>query len=373
MRNALMLLIGFLPFMVTSAQSDCPAVTKLKSMYSDDVKLRSLMDSVFSHVQDLPDGSLNYWRHKNMTDLYGFLNQWCYKLPTVANGMGDIVTFSMLYYHNPYGLKFVEEEPGLSWSLYFVREQGKFMDSRQSTGSIPQWLADSTLHNADYLLPDGGYTSFNQFFTRELKPGMRPVARPNDNSVVVAPVDGIATWLDLDLKADSALPIKGRMKLHLNQLLPHSQHSGDFVDGSALAFILLPRNYHHFHAPVSGRLVESREDAGQVLFGSQLMDWLMTGTTDASVFENYKHGYFIFETERYGYVAMIPVGLETVGSVVFEKIVKDISSDNEVNVGKGQKLGHFAYGGSMVILLFQKGRLNSMTVQQGQQIGIFSN
>lgn len=102
------------------------------------------------------------------------------------------------------------------------------------------------------------------------------------------------------------------------------------------------------------------------------MDFLMTGKEDFSVFENFKHGYFIIKTRQYGYVAVVPVGLETVGSVVFEKRVKNISEGKEVMVSKGEKLGHFAYGGSMVLLLFEKNRMTSLTVQQEQQIGIFS-
>jgi phosphatidylserine decarboxylase len=256
--------------------------------------------------------------------------------------------------------------------MHFVNEQGKFMDSRQSTGSISQWLSDSSLHNNEYVVPLNGYQSFNQFFTRSLKPGMRPVARPNDNSVIVSPVDGIIDWVKIDLKADSTLPVKGRMRLSLNQLLGNSKFADKFIDGTVLSVILLPRNYHHFHSPVSGELVESKEHVGNILFGSQLMDFFMTGKDDFSVFENYKHGYFIIKTKQYGYVAMVPVGLETVGSVVFEHKVKDISTGKEVMISKGEKLGHFAYGGSMVMLLFEKNRMASLTVQQGQQIGIFN-
>jgi phosphatidylserine decarboxylase len=68
---------------------------------------------------------------------------------------------------------------------------------------------------------------------------------------------------------------------------------------------------------------------------------------------------------------MIPVGLETIGSVVFENRVKNISKGHEVAVSKGEKLGHFAYGGSLVFLLFEKNRFNLVSVQQGQQIGEF--
>jgi len=57
---------------------------------------------------------------------------------------------------------------------------------------------------------------------------------------------------------------------------------------------------------------------------------------------------------------------------VFEKRVKDISSQAGIEVRKGERLGHFAYGGSLVILLFEKGRFTQVSVQQGQQIGVFN-
>jgi len=93
---------------------------------------------------------------------------------------------------------------------------------------------------------------------------------------------------------------------------------------------------------------------------------------DYSVFQNFKHGYFIINTSQYGYIAMIPIGLQTVGSVVFENRFKEIAKGKEVTVQKGEKLGHFEYGGSTVLLLFQKGTFSSLTVKQGQQIGTLS-
>lgn len=372
MQKASLVVIMLALCVFVNAQNDCPPVVKLKSMYSTDDNFRQLTDSMLSNVQKLPDGSQNFWKGKNVNDLYSFLNEWFYTLPTVSNGLDDIIKFSQLYYHNPDGLRFVNEEPGLSWTMDFVKEQGKFMDSPRSTGSITKWLNDGSLHNEEYVVLPGGYTSFNSFFTRDLKKGMRPVARPNDDSVIVSPVDGTISPMNVDLNLDNALPIKGRMRLSLNQLLGNSTFASHFIYGSAVSVILLPRNYHHFHAPVSGQLVESKVNVGNVLFGSQLMDFFMTDNLDFSVFENYKHGYFIFKTKQYGYVAMIPVGLETIGSVVFENPVRNISKGHEVTVEKGEKLGHFAYGGSLVILLFEKNRFNSFSVQQGQQIGVFN-
>ena len=373
MRKSKILLLIMMHSFLANAQVDCPPVIKLRSMYTTDNSFRQVIDSMFLNVQPLPNGSQNFWKNKNVNDLYSFLNKWFYTLPTVSNGLDDIIQFSLLYYHNPYGLRFVNDEPGLSWTIYFVKEQGKFLDSPQSTGSIYQWLSDSSLHNNEYIVPAKGYQSFNQFFTRNLKPGMRPVARADDNSVIVSPVDGIIDWIKVDLEPDSALPVKGKMKLSLNQLLDSSKFANNFIGGTALSVILLPKNYHHFHSPVSGVLVESKENAGKILFGSQLMDFFMTDDGDFSVFENYKHGYFIIRTKQYGYVAVIPVGLETVGSVVFENKVKNIFSGKKVMVSKGEELGHFAYGGSMVLLLFEKNRMTSLSVQQGQQIGTFTD
>ncbi|MBO9618313.1 MAG: phosphatidylserine decarboxylase [Niabella sp.] len=372
MKRSILILVMLIHNFFINAQTDCLPVIKLKSIYAGNHNFRQLIDSMFLNVQPLPDGSQNFWDGKNINSLYTFLNEWFFRLPTQTNGLEDILKFSELYYHNSYGLRFVNEEPGLDWTLYFVKEQGKFMDSPQSAGSIPLWLSDSTLHNNEYVIPAKGYQSFNQFFTRDLKPGMRPVARAGDESVIVSPVDGTIVSLDVDLKPDSALPIKGRTKLSLGQLLGNSGFAPHFIGGSALSILLLPRNYHHFHAPVSGQLVESNSDVGSILFGSQIADFFMTGKTDFSVFENYKHGYFIFKTKQYGYIALIPVGLETVGSVVFEDRVKNIDNKKTVMVAKGEKLGHFAYGGSMVLLLFEKNRMTSLTVQQGQQIGVLN-
>ena len=90
-----------------------------------------------------------------------------------------------------------------------------------------------------------------------------------------------------------------------------------------------------------------------------------------SVFEDFHHGYFIIRTERFGLVAVIPVGLQTISSVVFEKKFKNISKGQEKSIYKGEKLGHFAYGGSLIILLFEKDRFDAVKVYQGQRIGAF--
>jgi phosphatidylserine decarboxylase len=271
-------------------------------------------------------------------------------------------------------MKFILEEPGLSWANSFVEARGKFMDSPASAKIIEEWLGDELLGNEDFVLPSEGFNSFNEFFKRDLRPGARPIADVANNAVLVSPADGVINMIANELQMDSEIPTKGRMTMSLNELLNDSKYAEKFIGGSAMAIFLMPDNYHHYHAPITGSIVESNEDVGDRLFGMpDMLDMINNGNLgynkDYSVFENFRHGYFIIKTETYGYVAMIPIGLQTVGSVVFEDEYKNIKDSNPIKVYKGKKLGHFAYGGSTVLLIFEKNRLNSISVQQGQSIG----
>ena len=70
---------------------------------------------------------------------------------------------------------------------------------------------------------------------------------------------------------------------------------------------------------------------------------------------------------------MISVGLDDVNSVNFDPGFQNIPKNNPTKiVKKGQRLGHFAYGGSMVILLFEPGVFSGLKMNQGQQIGILN-
>ena len=360
------------------AQTDSPPVKQLKTLYHNNTEFKTTVDQMFKNVHDLPDGTANPWKHKNIDDLGEFLNEWFYFLPNTHNGLDRILKFTFLYYKNPSGIKFVLEEPGLSWTNSFVQERGKFMDSPNSTKIIEEWLSDKLLGNEDFVLPSGGFKSFNEFFKRDLKPGARPIDDIADNAVLVSPADGVINMIANELQLDSEIPTKGRMTMSLNTLLDNSKYATKFIGGSAMAVFLMPDNYHHYHAPIAGSIVESKETVGDRLFGMpDMLDMINKGNVaynkDYSVFENFRHGYFIIKTENYGFVAMIPIGLQTVGSVVFEDEYQNVNDSSPINIYKGEKLGHFAYGGSTVLLIFEKNKLNSISVQQGQRIGKLRN
>ena len=361
-----------------SAQIESPPVKSLKSLYDKNKEFRNTVDLMLANVHELPDGTSNPWKGKNINDLYLFLNEWFYFLPNTHNGLDKILKFTFLYYKNIDGMNFVLKEPGLSWANSFIEERGKFMDSPESSKIIGEWLADNSLGNDDFVLPIDGFKTFNEFFTRDLKPGTRPIDDIKDNAVLVSPADGIINMIANELELDTEIPTKGRMTMSLNQLLDNSKFAKRFVGGSAMAVFLMPDNYHHYHSPISGEIVESNEDVGERLFGMpDMLDMINNGNPgynkDYSVLENFRHGYFLIQTKDYGLIAMIPIGLQTVGSVVFEDKYRNITIENPKIIYKGEKLGHFAYGGSTVLLIFEKGKLNSITVEQGQRIGKLKN
>ena len=368
------LLIG----LSSSAQDDSLPVKNLKSLYENNKDFKKTVDLMLENVHELPNGNPNPWKDKSVDDLYDFLNEWFYFLPNTHNGLDRILKFTFLYYKNPNGMKFVLSEPGLSWANSFIDERGKFMDSPESVKIIEEWLSDNTLKNEDFILPEEGFKSFNEFFIRDLKPGTRPIDDATDDAILVSPADGIINMIANELELNTEIPTKGRMTMSLNSLLDNSKYAEKFVGGSAMAVFLMPDNYHHYHSPTTGKIIESNENVGNRLFGMpDMLDMINNGNPgynkDYSVFEDFKHGYFIIETSNYGLIAMIPIGLQTVGSVVFEDGYQKINSDNPKHVYKGEKLGHFKYGGSTVLLIFEKGKLNSLNVEQGQRIGKLKN
>ncbi|MDD4651996.1 MAG: phosphatidylserine decarboxylase [Methanothrix sp.] len=362
-------------------------IVALNDLYDNNPEFHADMDKAFANMKG-PDPNTadlwpspraeNPWKGKKFYDLLQFFSEW-YQLKPTPNGAQDefnfIEKFAWFYYENEFGQKIVGEDPGLSWTRQFVEARRQFLESRQSAGTISQWMNDSSIHMEQYIIPPGGFKSFNQFFIRDLKPGMRTVASPLEDSVLVSPTDCVLNMIE-PLTPGVRIPTKLNQKLNVTQLLNGSRYASLFENGTAISCILMPTTYHHYHSVVSGRVVESDENVSGDYWGIKDFATFYNARNfgygaNYSVFEQFRRGYLVIKTDKYGYVAMIPVGLDTIGSVVFEDKFAHVSDSNPVPVYKGEKLGHFEYGGSLVITLVQQG-VSSIATQQGQQIGIFS-
>lgn len=181
--TALALVCLLVAFPLPSAGEDSAPVERLKALYSTDTAFRQQVESTFENLHDLPNGEPNPWQGKTIEDLYDFLNEWFYFLPNTENGLDYIMHLSWPYYKNPHGLELVREEPGSSWTRFFVEQRGKYMDGEASTAGLDVWLEDPKTKIDELIVPEGGFGSFNEFFIRELKPGARPIDAITDTAI----------------------------------------------------------------------------------------------------------------------------------------------------------------------------------------------
>ena len=147
--------------------------------------------------------------------------------------------------------------------------------------------------------------------------------------------------------------------------------------------MLMPNTYHHFRSPVNGTVVHAAVVPDNTFGYLDWPNWVpLDGNvgrpgTDFSQFQVFQRGVVIIEVkypdlegvEKKGYVASIPVGLNTIGSVVLNK---DIVPGKVVKRGYTE-LGNFLYGGSLDILLYSEGLASGVVqTRMGNQINLFN-
>ena len=379
-----------------------PVVRELEDLYNSNNHFKQLMDNALASAVPTPDGwssdpndstKLFKWTDKDFNDLLDFFQNWLRFVPSPTNGMDYYVVLYGLCYNNVNAIKFVSTEPGLSWTKKYVNARGDYMDSKESINdnikTMNAWK--KTLGNAwDNFEPlhsksEGyeGYITFNEFFTRNLKDStIRPVSEPDDPGILVSPADGLINVINENLNTESKIHTKYDEYLNVDQLLGGSEYAKYFIGGTATGTVLLPPDYHHYHSPAEGQIVEANavDSEGGVYFGmdGQFFTYKNNSNvggymSDYGVFSVYHRGYYIIKTEKFGYIAMIAVGLDDISSINFEEKFKpEVVTKQHVNVKKGERIGHFAYGGSTVILLFESGVLDGLKLKQGAQIGVLN-
>ncbi|NMT65465.1 archaetidylserine decarboxylase [Marinobacter orientalis] len=202
------------------------------------------------------------------------------------------------------------------------------------------------------------YPSFNAFFTRALKPGLRPV--DTGESSMVSPVDGVISQLG-SISDDRVFQAKGR-SFSLNALLGGDQERvRPFAGGEFATVYLAPRDYHRIHMPLAGTLREMVYIPGKL--------FSVNPTTAANVDELFARNervVCIFDTEA-GPMAFVLVGAMIVGSVetIWAGVVApgdkrqvDVthydSLKTPIHFDKGEEMGRFRLG-STVIMIMPKG------------------
>lgn len=229
----------------------------------------------------------------------------------------------------------------------------------------PRWLKNRVirafaahykvdLSEAEKPFPEA-YASFNDFFTRALKPDARPLC----SSGVASPADGVISECG-DIEDDRLLQAKGKY-YSLSALLAGDQkRCSQFAGGSFATIYLSPRDYHRVHMPLDGQLQTSCYVPGDL--------YSVNGTTAKHVdnlFARNERHISYFDTPRgpLGMVlvgAMIVAGIETVWSGQVAPPQKGLQhwdhmgAPSPILLERGAEMGRFMLG-STVILLFPRG------------------
>jgi phosphatidylserine decarboxylase len=241
------------------------------------------------------------------------------------------------------------------------------------------FLRGYTLNMAEAVQPDPfSYPSFNEFFTRALRPDARPIDR--DNDVIVSPVDGTVSQCG-QLEDNLLLQAKGH-HYSLQELLAGDAEAVEIYRGGSFACIYLaPYNYHRIHMPYAGAARGNLYVPG-ALFSVNAM----TVRAVPRVFARNERLICDFATPL-GRMAVILVGALFVGSIETvhcgevnppprgRKTPVRIATGVGRHFAKGEELGRFNMG-STVVLLFERNRIAwdrtlvaESQVQLGRSIG----
>ena len=192
------------------------------------------------------------------------------------------------------------------------------------------------------------FSHFNDFFTRELKPGSRPICKESNR--IVSPADGMVSEFG-DIKAGQLLQAKGK-HYSLESLLASKELGDCFTDGSFATIYLSPRDYHRVHMPILGTAIKATYIPGKLFSVNQ-----RTAENLDGLFAVNERLVIRFENENTPFIvilvgAMIVGGMSTVltGKIKRSKEIKEFELKGE-QLSKGQELGRF-YLGSTAIVIF---------------------
>ena len=357
------------PLNTASAKSNTDyesVITNLEQLLETSPDLKSDIEKVLR----LQDNRSYYWNDKDLKYFVNFFKEWLTYNPPPWAGPQYIQPFDALA-NSEGGEILFNNNIFSSWFIDFLNARGEYLDTAKSLegGILNDWQSFPAVKMDNYKPPHGqkDYTSFNDIFLRVPKTPFK-IDDAKDNGVMVSPASGKIHQI-YSKNDDSNFKVK-RDVLNIRQALNNSPLAEKFIGGKMVDILLWFTDYHYFHSPISGEVVEVGEYAGSYNYNFQNVDWY-------KALAKHKRVCYIIKTEEFGLVAMIPVGFWGVGSII---------TDDDIQVGKhiekGQKIGRFGYGGSSILLVFEPEKIEFTIdgikddwkeVKPGTRIGVAPN
>lgn len=232
------------------------------------------------------------------------------------------------------------------------------------------------MYICDPSTPHYGYRSWDDFFTRRIRPAARPVASPDDDNIIANACESRTYNVERDAKLRDRFWAKGQPYSLLDMLGHDPLATQEFDGGTVYQAFLSALSYHRWHTPVSGKIKRAF-----VRDGTYFSEPLFEGVGDPSGNRDeidtrgivLAQGYLsslatraiIFieaDNPAIGLMAFVGIGMDEVSTC-------DITVTEGQRVKKGDELGMFHFGGSTHCLVFRKG----VQVQGFPEIGTEMN
>lgn len=200
-----------------------------------------------------------------------------------------------------------------------------------------------------------GYTSWDDFFTRKFKPGIRPVASPDDDDVIANACESAPFRMAHDVPLKAKFWIKGQ-PYSLIDLLHNDPWTSKFEGGTLYQAFLSALSYHRWNSPVSGKIVKAYNLDG-TYYGEAFAQGFENPNGPDKVAANNFQAFLTSTATRA--VIFIQADNPKIGLMCFVAVGMGDVSNNEItvrigqHVNKGDQLGMFHFGGSTHVLLFR--------------------
>tara|TARA_R110002124_G_scaffold141356_3_gene305887 strand:+ start:1765 stop:3036 length:1272 start_codon:yes stop_codon:yes gene_type:complete len=257
-----------------------------------------------------------------------------------------------------------------AWLVEFSDSWGEFCSTTASlTSASKASFKANSMYNWDlYSDNEANWKTFNELFYREFNGAakgtgitpLRPITDPTNNKTIVAPADCTfkANYpIDENGNVTNEIGEKTTVTLKhthtigtISELLDGSQYADAFKGGTFVHYFLGPFDYHRFHTPVSGLVLESRAISGNVFLNVNITEKQFDAPDGAPNGYEFKQsrGLVIMDTVELGKVGILPIGMCQVSGVLMTPGLEG------KEVVKGQEFGKFQFGGSDIIMLFEK-------------------
>ena len=213
---------------------------------------------------------------------------------------------------------------------------GRYLSSAHSKWLISKFIERNEINMDIYEECD--YSSFNDFFTRKIKPDCRPV--PEDLDVLISPCDCLATVYPI--QENTTFSIKNT-EYTLRSLLLSPRLAKRFRGGYAYILRLTVEDYHRYLYSVSGKQSKNYHIDGTFHTVNPIAnDYL-------PIYKENTREYTVIHSKEFGDVLQMEVGALLVGKISNHK--------QSTVVTRGEEKGFFEYGGSTIVVLTQKGRV----------------